>query len=317
MSRAANLLRRRLLLLLPLMLGITLLVFIAIQLMPGDPATSALGVFASQAARERFAIQNHLHDPLWLRYPRFLLALLHGDLGVSLLSGASVAGEIAAAFPVTLQLTALALFFAVIAALATGIACAVRPNSWFDNAFRALSIGGIALPSFWIGLLAIALFAVRLGWLPSGGYRPISEGFAAWFSSLLLPAVTLAIPVASQLARIVRASMLEELEKDYVRTARGAGIPEMEVLLVNVLRNAMVTPLTALGLRFGALLAGAVLTETIFSIPGMGRLLIDAVQQGDLAVIQGVMLVNAATFLIVNLLVDALHLLLDPRMAPA
>lgn len=307
---------RRIALLIPLLLGITLLVFLIAQLLPGDPAESALGVFADAAAKQRFIEQNHLDDPVWVRYPRFLAGLLHGDLGVSLVNGRKVTELITTALPVTVQLTALAMTFALIVALVGGVWSALRPGRIADTVVRVLSMGGLAAPAFWVGLLLIQYLAVDLGWFPASGYEPPSAGLWHWLRTLTLPAVALGLGVGASLMRVVRSSMLEELQRDYVRTARGAGLHPVTVLR-GVLRNALITPLTVFGVRIGMALSGAVLIETIFTIPGMGQLLMNSVQTGDLAVIQGLVLFSTCAFVLVNLVVDLGYLMLNPRIREA
>jgi peptide/nickel transport system permease protein len=316
MAAAWRMIARRLMLLVPLLLGVTLAVFLAVQLLPGDPATSSLGVFADREARQLFVEQNNLDDPVWVRYPRFLGQLAQGDLGVSLTSGLPVREQIGDALPITIQLTLLAVAMAAAFALVAGVASAVRRGGALDAAVRVLSMGGLAAPGFWVGLLLIHLVAVSWGILPPGGYSPPSEGIGDWLSSLLLPSLALAIPVGASLTRVVRASMLEELEKDYVRTARSLGLAP-GVVVRNVMHNALITPLTVLGVRVGYLLSGAVLIETIFNLPGTGQLLVDAVDDGDLAMIQGLVLVSTTLFVLVNLAVDVCYLLLNPRIREA
>jgi peptide/nickel transport system permease protein len=308
---------RRFALLVPLLLGMTVVVFLVVQLLPGNPATAVLGVFASQEQRDAFEAANGLDDPVWVRYPRFLGDLLQGDLGTSAVSGQHVLPTIERALPVTFQLTALAALFAALIALTAGILSAVYRGRWVDGVFRAVSMAGIAAPSFWVALMLVKVFALDLRWLPSGDYHPPSEGLEPWLRTMLLPAIALGLPVAASLTRVVRASVVEELEKDYVRTARGLGLPPAVVIGRNVLRNALITPMTVMGLRVAYLLSGAVIIESIFTLPGMGRLLITAVDGGDLAIIQGVVIVATITFILVNLVVDVLYIALNPRLRTA
>lgn len=314
---ALRLILRRAAIVVPLLLAVTVVVFLIVQLLPGDPATAVLGEFASKEQRAEFAAANGLNDPLWQRYFAFLGDLLRGDLGVSMTSGQDVVSLLDKALPVTIQLTLLAMLIATAYALLFGILSAVYRGSWFDKLGRALSIGGLAAPSFWVGLVLVQIFALELGVLPSGGYMPMSAGLGPWLEAMILPACALALSTGSTLVRVVRASVLQELEKDYVRTARGLGLPPHVVVGRNVLRNALITPMTVLGLRIGYMLSGAVVIESIYSLPGIGRLLLSAVDSGDLAIIQGVVLFGTLAFIVVNLLVDVLSILLNPRLRTA
>lgn len=314
---ALRLILRRAAIVVPLLLAVTVVVFLIVQLLPGDPATAVLGEFASKEQRAEFAAANGLDDPLPARYVRFLGDLLHGDLGVSMTSGQDVVSLLEKALPVTIQLTLLAMLLAVVYALVFGILSAVYRGTWFDKLGRALSIGGLAAPSFWVGLVLVQIFALELGLLPSGGYLPMSAGLGPWLEAMILPASALALSTGSTLVRVVRASVLQELERDYVRTARGLGLPPYVVVGRNVLRNALITPMTVLGLRIGYMLSGAVVIESIYSLPGVGRLLLSAVDSGDLAIIQGVVLFGTLAFIVVNLVVDVLSILLNPRLRTA
>lgn len=305
---------RRLLTLPPLLLGITLFVFVILQFSPNDPAYNALGEGSTESARAAFAATHGLDDPLIVRYFRFLGDLCTGDLGITAPPGKPVADMIGTAFPLTLQLTLLGLLFAVVAALVLGITAALFRDRWPDQVIRVLSMAGIATPSFWLGILLIQQFAIRWGWFPTGGYVNPVDGLGEWLRSLTLPALALAVPVGASLTRIVRTSMVEELDRDYVRTATGNGLPPLVVVGRNVLRNALITPLTVLGLRVGYLLGGAVVIEAIFSLPGMGTLILNGVTSGDVALVQGTVLVIAVSFVVVNFLADLACLLANPRL---
>lgn len=307
---------RRLALAVPVIVGISFYTFVIIQFSPNDPRYATLGIFASPEQRAAFAKAYHLNDPLWVRYPRFLLDLVHGDLGVST-TGLPVTTVLQKAFPVTAQLAGLVIVFSILVSLIVGIASAYFAGSRFDATVRIASFGGLSLPVFWLGLLLILIFAVKAGVLPAGGYFSPQSNFAGWVRSMILPAVTLIIPVSGFLSRVVRASVIDELEKDYVRTARGNGVGEFEILLRNVLRNAMIPPLTVLGIQAGFLISGAVLVEVVFGLPGVGYSLYQAAQKGDVAVVVGVALIAALTFVAVNLLVDILTLIIDPRARSA
>ncbi|MFJ5229012.1 ABC transporter permease [Kitasatospora sp. NPDC088391] len=304
---------RRLAMLPVMVLGVTLLVFVVLQFSPADPAYNALGDGASEQARAAFAAAHGLDDPLPVRYVRFLGDLLHGDLGVTVPPSAPVADRIATAFPLTLQLTLLGLAIAVVLALALGLTGALYRDRWPDQLTRVLSISGVAIPSFWLGIVLIQELALNRPLLPTGGYVNPADSVGGWLRTMILPAVSLAIPVAAGLARLVRTAMVAELDRDYVRTATGNGLPRA-VVVRGVLRNALVTPLTVLGLRVGYLLSGAVVIETIFDLPGMGKLILEGVTGGDVALVQGTVLTIAVVFLAVNVLVDLLVLLVNPRV---
>ncbi|MEU1514345.1 ABC transporter permease [Streptomyces sp. NPDC005811] len=318
MTAVLRILLRRVALLVPLLLGVALFVFVLMRFSDADPASAFFqGADPTPRQLHDFRARNGLLDPLPVRYVHFVGDLLHGDLGTSALTGARVADQIATALPLTLQLTLLGLSLAVVLALTGGIAAAVYRDCFPDQAIRVLSLVGVAAPGFWLALLMIQYLAVGRGWFPAGGYVNPADSLTGWLRALALPALALSLPVAAQLTRIVRTSVVEELDKDYVRTAIGAGLPPRVVVGRNVLRNALTNPLTVLGLRVGHLLGGAVVIETVFALPGMGKLMIDAVQNGDPAVVQGVVLTTATGFVVVNLLIDLLHLLVNPRLRAA
>ena len=317
MNRILPLLVKRLAAMVPIMLLSLLLVFVLIDLAPGDPAFASLGQVASAESREMFREQHGLNDPLLIRYVRFLGEALRGDFGNALVSGAPISSLMANALPVTIQLTGLAMLIAVTMATMLGITAGVYRDRWPDMAVRLFSIGLIGAPNFWLGLLMINYFSIELGILPAGGYAPLSDGFGDWARSLILPAVALAMPVGGILTRVVRSSMVEELEKDYVKTGYGAGLSPLTVIGNNVLRNALISPLTVLGLYIGYLLAGAVLIEVVFALPGIGRLLVDGVLDADLFQIRAIALVTVTLFLISNLVVDILYMVLNPKLDSA
>ncbi|MFD7988953.1 ABC transporter permease [Kitasatospora indigofera] len=304
---------RRVAILPAMVLGVTLLVFVVLQFSPADPAYNALGEGATPEARAAFAAANGLDDPLPVRYFRFLGNLLHLDLGTTVPPSQPVADRIATAFPLTLQLTLLGLLIAVVLALLLGVTGALYRDRWPDQLTRVLSIAGIAIPSFWLGIVLIQELALRRAVFPTGGYTNPADDFGGWLRTMILPAVSLAVPVAASLARLVRTSMVAELDRDYVRTATGNGLPR-SVVVRGVLRNAMVTPLTVLGLRVGYLLSGAVVIETIFDLPGMGKLILEGTTGGDVALVQGTVLTIAVVFLVVNVISDLLVLLVNPRV---
>ncbi|MFF0134882.1 ABC transporter permease [Streptomyces sp. NPDC005227] len=313
-----RILLRRVALLVPLMLGIVLFVFLVMRFSDVDPASAFFqGANPTPGQLHDFREQNGLLDPLPVRYAHFVGDLLHGDLGTSALTRAPVVEQVTTALPLTLQLTFLGLGIAVVLALLGGVTAAIYRDRLPDQVIRVVSLTGVAAPGFWLALLMIQYLAVDRGWFPTGGYINPADSLTGWLRTMALPALALSLPVAAQLTRIVRTSVVEELDKDYVRTAVGSGLPPRVVVGRNVLRNALMNPLTVLGLRVGYLLGGAVVIETIFSLPGMGKLMIDAVQNGDPAVVQGVVLTTATGFVVVNLVIDLLYLLVNPRLREA
>jgi peptide/nickel transport system permease protein len=314
----ARMLVRRILILIPLLLGVVLFVFIVMRFSSNKPEYAYFqGQNPTPEQIHQFQVDNGLLDPLPVRYVRFVGDLVHGDMGTSVLTKAPVLQSVTTALPLTLQLTLLGLVVAVVLALAFGVTGAIFRDRWPDQLIRLVSLIGVAAPAFWLALLMIQWLAVDRGWFPTGGYINPADSFSGWLRAMTLPALSLSLPVAAQLTRIIRTSMVEELDKDYVRTAIGSGLPPVVVIGRNVLRNALINPLTVLGLRVGYLLGGAVVIETIYSLPGMGQLMINAVRDGDPAVVQGVVLTIATGFVLVNLLVDILYLLVNPRLRSA
>ncbi|OEV02423.1 ABC transporter permease [Streptomyces oceani] len=304
---------RRIAMLPVMVLGIALLVFLVMQFSPVDPAYNALGDSASPEARAAFEEEQGLNDPLPMRYVAFVADLLKGDLGMTLPPGQPVTDRIVTALPLTIQLTLLALSLGLVLALVLGIAGAVYRDRWPDQLTRLLSMAGVAIPPFWLGVLLIQQFSLNIDLLPTGGYTNPADSFSDWLKSMALPAVSLAIPLATSLARLIRTSMVAELDRDYVRTARGNGLPE-SLVIRSVLRNSLITPLTVLGVRVGYLLSGAVVIEAIFDLPGMGKLILEGVTGSDTGLVQGTVITIALTFLAVNVVVDLLCLLVNPRI---
>jgi peptide/nickel transport system permease protein len=297
---------RRLAFTLPTMLAAATLVFLLIHLVPGDPVDVMLGENAQPADREALRRTLGLDRPLAAQYAAFLAGLATGDLGRSLVHGTPVADLLAARFPATAELTMAALVVAVALALPLGLAAAARAGTWLDRGSVGFALLGVSVPSFWLGPMLIIVFAVHWRVLPVSGR-------GTW-AHLVLPAVTLGFGMAAILTRMTRASVLECLGEDYVRTARAKGVGRAEILWRHALRNALGPVVTILGLQFGALLAGTVITETIFAWPGLGRLLIDAINQRDYPVVQGCILVIAASFVAANALADVVNAWLDPRI---
>lgn len=304
---------RRALVLPVMLLGVSLLVFVILQFSPNDPAYNALGVGASEEARAAYAAEHGLDQPLPVRYIDFLGDLLQGDLGMTAPPATPVVDRIADAFPLTLELTMTGMGGAVIFALFMGLTGALWRDRWPDQVTRIVSIACVALPPFWLAILLIQQFSLGLGLLPTGGYTAPVDSFSGWVMTMTLPTIAVAIPIGAQLSRLVRTSMVEELDRDYVRTAIGNGLPRWLVLR-SALRNALITPLTVLGWRFGYALGGAVVIETIFDLPGMGQLLLTGVTNADVALVQGAVLTVAVSLLVVNLVIDLLYVVVNPRI---
>jgi ABC-type dipeptide/oligopeptide/nickel transport system permease component len=297
---------RRLLLTLPVLFGVVTLVFSFIHLVPGDPVQIMLGEGAQAADVEQLRHRLGLDQPVLIQYGRYLRDLLSGDLGASFRFGEPVADIILSRYPATLQLAALSLLFGALLAVPMGVLAAVRPGGWLDRVLTSATLLGISLPSFVSGPIAIILFSIVLGWLPVSG--------RAGRAHFVLPAITLGASLSAILTRMVRAGMIEELQEEYVKTARAKGLPEIQVLLKHALRNSLIPVVTIVGLQFGTLLAGAIITETIFAWPGIGRLTVQAINSRDYPLVQGCLLVIACTYVAVNLLTDLAYGFLDPRI---
>ena len=297
---------RRLLLLVPTVLGVLTLVFFLVHLIPGDPVEVMLGETASRADLVQLRADLGLDRPLGEQYARFLGGLVRGDLGRSFFYRKPVFAVIAAALPATALLAAAALAVALLIALPVGILAAVRRNRLTDRLALVGSLVGVSMPNFWLGPMLIILFSFRLGWLPVSG----REGAA----SLVLPALTLGTALSAILVRMTRASMLDVLGEDYLRTARAKGVGERTVIARHALRNALLPVVTIIGLQFGALLSGAVITENVFAWPGVGTLLIQAISARDYPLVQGCVLVISLCYVVVNFLTDALYAVIDPRV---
>lgn len=297
---------RRLVVAIPTLLGVTFIVFSIVRVLPGDPAQAMAGVHATQEYIERVRKELGLDLPIYVQYARFLAGLFRGDLGRSIRTGLPVAQEVWTRFIPTFELTAVSLFLTLLFGLIVGIISATKPYSIFDHGSMLLSLAGLSMPVFWLGLMLMLLFSLRLGWLPAAG-----RGGPA---HLILPSVTLALSSVALVARFTRSTLLEVLRQEYITTARAKGEREAQVIFVHALRNALIPIVTIIGLRFGALLSGAVLTESVFAWPGVGRLVVDSVSARDYPVIQGAVLVIAACFVLINLAVDLLYGLINPRI---
>lgn len=315
MNNLLRLIGRRLIALPIMALGVTFLVFFLMSFSKVDPAYNALGESATPEAVAQYHQEHGLDDPWPVRYVRYIGGLLHGDLGTYGAAQYSVGDRIAKALPVTMQLTFIGLLIGAIVSFLLGVLAALYRDKWPDQVIRVISIGGLATPSFWLAVLLILLFSSYMRLLPASGALPnVFSNPGGYFARMIMPAVALAFPLTGQMTRIVRTAMVEELDRDYVRTARGAGIPEMVVIARNVLRNALITPVTTLGLKIGYLMGGAVVIEVIFNLPGMGMAILEGIQGNETMLVQGVVIVVALSFIIINIVVDLLYLLINPRI---
>ena len=302
---------RRLLLMIPVMIGVSFIIFSMMHFTPGDPARIQLGEAAPEEAVEQLRRDMGLNDPFIVQYGRWLTNLVvHQDIGTSFRTNRSVTDEIMDRFPATLQLAGAGVLVAVAIGVPIGIISATKQYSIFDNVSMFFALIGVSMPVFWQGMLLIILFSVNLGWLPSGGLRGGSYNFI----DLILPAVTLGTTSAAMIARMTRSSMLEVIRQDYIKTARAKGQIERVITNKHALKNALIPIITVVGLSFGGLLGGAVITESIFTIPGVGRLMVDAISARDFPVVQGGVLFIALMFSLVNLVVDVLYSFADPRI---
>ncbi|MDQ6833021.1 MAG: ABC transporter permease [Chloroflexota bacterium] len=290
----------------PVMLGVSLLVFSIVKLMPGDVARALVGTNGTAEDVAAMRQTLGLDRPVYVQYMRFLDRLVHLDLGNSAVTRRPVTTEIASRIPATAELAGAALLIALVLGMVTGIVSATMQYSVWDNLATLVSLVGVSMPTFWLGLMLMLLFSVRLGWLPSTGSGSVAQ--------LILPALTLGSASTAIIARQTRSSLLDVLRQDYVRTAHAKGIASPLVLLRHALPNALIPTVTAIGLQVGYLLGGSVLTETVFARPGLGRLLVDAIQSRDLAIVQGTIMLLSAVFVIVNLAVDLIYVRLDPRI---
>ncbi|ERK17117.1 putative glutathione transporter, permease component [Pantoea sp. AS-PWVM4] len=305
---------KRLLLAIPTLLLVSMMVFALQKLLPGDPVLAMAGEERDPAVIAQLRAEYHLDDPIPTQYFAWIGNALKGDLGMSLRTKEPVTALIASKLPVTLELSLLAMLIALLIGISMGIFAAVRKDSWVDHTTNFVALSGISVPHFWLGILLILLFSVHLQWLPASGFVPVSEDMAQNLKTLLLPALVLGTGLAATLMRHTRASMIAVLKADYIRTARAKGLLAPKVVLKHAFRNALMPIVTLTTLLFGELLGGAVLTEQVFTLPGFGKMIVDAVFNRDYAVVQGVVLVVAIGFLLLNLLADVLYLLINPKM---
>ncbi|WP_158744709.1 ABC transporter permease [Acidisphaera sp. L21] len=313
-----NRLRGRLLQLIPTLLLVSILVFGLQQLMPGDPALVLAGEEgANPQVLAQIRAELWLDRPLPVQYVHWLGGLVHGDLGFSWRIRQPVASLVREKLPVTLQLGCMAFIFALAIGVPAGVLSAVKRGTWWDHAANLIGLGGLSTPNFWLGIMLILLVSVKLGWLPPSGYVPLTEDFWQSIATTIMPAFVLGNATAAVLMRHVRSAMLTAMDQDYVRTARAKGLREVRVVIRHALRNALVPVVTLGALELGTLFSGAVLTEQVFSIPGFGKLVVDAVFNRDYPVVQGVVMVTATLYILLNLLADILYVLVNPRLRVA
>ena len=299
---------------LPVLLIVSLITFGLMRLIPGDPAAAMAGLSATQRDIQQLRIDLGLDQPLLVQLVRWYGGLLQGDLGRSILLGKPVVAATMERLPVTIGLSVYSLVLTLALGVLAGVVAALRQNSWVDQLAMMFAMIGISVPNFFLGLLMIIFFAVKLGWLPTGGYVPFTEDPVGWLRSMTMPAISLAMLQAGLLARITRSTMLEVLRQDYIRTARAKGLPQRQVVFKHALANALIPIVTVVGIIVSLLLSGAVVTEALFSIPGIGQLLTQAVLSRDYPMVQGGLLLVTAFLLMVNIGVDILYAAIDPRV---
>jgi peptide/nickel transport system permease protein len=305
---------RRFVQLVPTLIILSVIIFLLQRLLPGDPAVALAGDDQDPLVIEQIRRQYHLDQPLPAQYFHWISGVLQGDLGISMRLGQPVAHLILQKLPVTIQIAVMAMIIALVLGLAAGIVSAMRRDTALDYGASFVALSGISLPNFWLGIMLILFFSVHLGWLPASGYVSIFDDWQRSLATTIMPAFVLGSGIAGVIMRHTRSAMLEALESDYVRTARAKGLLEGTVVVRHALRNAL-TPVITLGaLEFGSLLSGAVLTEQIFTIPGFGKLIVDAVFNRDYAVVQGVVLVTATLYVLLSLLADIGYILANPRL---
>jgi peptide/nickel transport system permease protein len=325
---------KRILMLIPVLIGVSIIVFLIMRVFSPDPAPIVLGQHATQEAAEAWRQVNGLNDPIYLQYFHYLQGALTGDLGTSYYTKTPVVKEIFTRFPATIELAVVAIILASLFGILIGVISAVKKNSIFDNAGMLLALIGVSMPIFWLGILLIILFSGTLHWLPSNGrINPLLQpghvtgfylidslvtgnmsAFMDGLRHLILPASALAMYSMAIITRMTRSSILDTLQQDYIRTARAKGISESRVIYKHALRNGLIPIITVIGLQLGSLLGGAVLTETVFSWPGIGAYTVACILKSDFPVVQGVVLLVAAIFVLVNLLVDVIYAFIDPRI---
>jgi peptide/nickel transport system permease protein len=298
----------------PVILIISILAFLLLSLLPGDPAVIIAGDQASPAAIEHVRQQLGLDRPYFEQITIWLLNLARGNFGSSLILNQSVLSAVGERLPVTLSLAALSLSFTIPVGVFLGSLAAYCRRSWIDTLVMTIALFGVSVPAFWIGILGVVMFSVKLGWVPSSGFVPISQGLGPWFSSIVLPALILSLFQIGFLARMTRSAMLDVLSQDYIRTARAKGMSEWQTVGKHALRNALILIITAAGILLSAAIGGSVVIEQVFALPGIGRMVVQAIMARDYPLVQGTMLILGFAFVIINLVADILYTLADPRV---
>jgi peptide/nickel transport system permease protein len=298
----------------PVILIVAVLTFLLLQLLPGDPAQAIAGADATPEAIARIRTQMGLDRSLPEQLGRWIWGLLHGDFGKSLTLSQPVLTAVGERLPITLSLSLLSMAITLPLGVGLGMAAAYWRGTWIDGTVMVTALIGLSVPGFWVGILAIILFSVVLGWVPSGGYIPISAGVGPWLSALILPAVVLALFQIGFLARMTRSAMLDILDQDYIRAARARGVGEWGTIARHAFRNALITVVTVSGIILSLLISGSVIIEQVFSLPGIGRLVVQGILARDYPLVQGTMLLFGFAFVVVNLLIDVLYTLVDPRV---
>jgi len=293
---------------------ITIVVFTGVRMIPGDPARVMAGTDADEAGLAEVREKYGLNDPIPVQYARWLALAVRGDLGESIRTRESVLLTVRRKLPITFQLACFAILIAIAIAIPVGVLSAFRRNTVWDYVANALSLCGLSVPSFWLGIMLILFFSVRLGWLPASGFVPFFEDPVANLQRMAMPAIVLGTALAAVLMRQTRNSMIEVLSADYIRTAYSKGLAARAVIFRHAIRNGLIPVVTILGLQMGALISGAVVTEQIFVVPGFGRLIVEAVFTRDYPLVQGVVLLTASAYVLINLLVDISYTVLDPRI---
>ncbi|MDQ3792301.1 MAG: ABC transporter permease [Actinomycetota bacterium] len=306
---------RRLLLTLPILFIVSVVCWSLINLIPGDPATVILGPEASEQAKDQMRERLGLNDPLVVQYVDWLGNVLRGDLGESLRDGTPVSQLILQRLPVTLELALGTFLVSLTIAVVAGILSASNRGTWIDYLSTGFALGGISIPHFWLGMMFIIIFAVSLGWLPASGYEPFFQNPVANITAMILPVLATGLRESAELTRMLRSSLLEELGSDYVRTALSKGLSRRVVVIKHAVRNALIPFVTASGLQIAGLLGGLVVTEQVFQLPGVGRLIVESIEERDFTVVQGAVLTVTAIVVLINVLVDMLYAVIDPRIA--
>jgi peptide/nickel transport system permease protein len=306
---------RRLLLTLPILFIVSVVCFSLINLIPGDPATVILGPEASEQAKEQMRERLGLDEPIVVQYVDWLGGVLHGDLGESLVDGTPVSQLILQRLPVTLELALGTFLVSLTIAVVAGILSASNRGTWVDYVSTGFALGGISIPHFWLGMMFIIIFAVNLGVLPASGFVPFFEDPMANIAAMILPVFATGLRESAELTRMLRSSLLEELGSDYVRTAFSKGLSRRVVVIRHAVRNALIPFVTASGLQIAALLGGLVVTEQVFQLPGVGRLIVESILERDFTVVQGAVLTVTAIVVVINVLIDMLYAVIDPRIA--